>query len=116
MKAPEGIAGNFVLYALGFSSVAFNGYARTRRSEDVQAIGGADLMDAEEMSAITYYDDAHSDYEPRFVTLGISDKGRVLVVCHTLIGETIRLITARKATRHETNFYEKENKKTRRGR
>jgi len=58
MKAPEGIAGNFVLYALGFSSVAFNGYARTRRSEDVQAIGGADLMDAEEMSAITYYDDA----------------------------------------------------------
>jgi uncharacterized DUF497 family protein len=66
--------------------------------------------------AITYYDDAHSDYEPRFVTLGISDKGRVLVVCHTLIGEAIRLITARKATRHETNFYEKENKKTRRGR
>ena len=58
MKAPEGVAGNFVLYALGFSSVAFNGYAGTRRREDVQAIGGADLMDAEEMSAITYYDDA----------------------------------------------------------
>ena len=65
--------------------------------------------------AITYYDDAHSQHEPRFVTLGISDKGRVLVVCHTWIGENIRLISARKATRHETNFYEKENTKTRRG-
>ena len=58
MKAPEGIAGNFVLYALGFSSVAFDGHAGPWRREDVQAIGGADLMDAEEMSAIAYYDDA----------------------------------------------------------
>ena len=64
--------------------------------------------------AITYYDDAHSDHEQRFVTLGISDMGRVLVVCHTLIGENIRLISARKATRLERNFYEKESKKTRR--
>ena len=66
--------------------------------------------------AITYYDDAHSYDEQRFVTLGISDVGRVLVVCHTLIGKYIRLISARKATRHERNFYEKESNKTRRGR
>ena len=63
--------------------------------------------------AVTYYDDAHSDHEQRFVTLGISDMGRVLVVCHTLIGESIRLISARKATRLERNFYEKESKKIR---
>jgi len=66
--------------------------------------------------AITYYDDAHSDHEQRFATLGISDRGRVLVVCHTLIDENIRLISARKATRHERNIYEKESKKIRRGR
>jgi uncharacterized protein len=58
--------------------------------------------------AITYYDDAHSDHEERFVTLGISDLGRVLVVSHTLVGENIRLISARKATRLERNLYEKE--------
>ena len=66
--------------------------------------------------AITYYDDAHSEHEQRFATLGISDAGRVLVVCHTLIGENIRLISARRATQRERNLYEKESKKIRRGR
>jgi len=60
--------------------------------------------------AITYYDDAHSDHEERLLTLGISDLGRVLVISHTMIGENIRLISARKATRHERNLYEKESK------
>ena len=60
--------------------------------------------------AITYYDDAHSHHEERLLTLGISDLGRVLVVSHTLIGENIRLISARKATPHERKLYEKESK------
>lgn len=58
--------------------------------------------------AITYYDDAHSDYEQRFVTLGMSDRGRVLVVSHTLSVKTIRLISARKATLKERKVYAKE--------
>ena len=66
--------------------------------------------------AITYYDDAHSDHEQRFATLGISDVGRVLVVCHTLIGENVRLISARKATQRERTLYKKESKKIRLGR
>jgi uncharacterized DUF497 family protein len=63
--------------------------------------------------AITYYDDAHSEDEERLLTLGISDLGRVLVVSHILVGENIRLISARKATRHERNLYEKESRKIR---
>jgi uncharacterized DUF497 family protein len=63
--------------------------------------------------AITYYDDAHSDDEERLLTLGISDLGCVLVVSHTLVGENIRLISARKATRRERNLYEKESKRIR---
>jgi len=59
--------------------------------------------------AITYNDDAHSNLEQRFVTMGTSDLGRVLVVCHTLAGDNIRLISARKATPHERKIYEKEN-------
>jgi uncharacterized protein len=60
--------------------------------------------------AITYDDEAHSHRERRFLTMGTSDKGRVLVVSHTLVGEQVRVISARKATRHERNLYEKESK------
>jgi uncharacterized protein len=60
--------------------------------------------------AITFYDDAHSYQEQRFATIGMSDQGRVLVVSHTVIGENIRLISARKATPRERKIYEKQGK------
>jgi len=56
--------------------------------------------------AITADDEAHSHHEQRFLTMGLSDRHRVLVVSHTLVEDPI--ISARKATRHERNFYEKE--------
>jgi len=59
--------------------------------------------------AISFYDDAHSKHEQRFLTLGLSDQGRVLVISHTMVGEKVRLISARKATRRERELYEKEN-------
>ena len=58
--------------------------------------------------ALTYSDDAHSRHEQRFLTLGLSDVGRVLVISHTMVGEKVRLISARKATRRERELYEKE--------
>ena len=67
------------------------------------------MMVFNDIFAITFYDDAHSRHEQRFVTLGMSDLERVLVVSHTLIGEKIRLISARKGTRRERELYEKEN-------
>ena len=48
----------------------------------------------------------HSSGEVRFVTLGLSSHGRVLVVCHTDRGSVIRIITARTATRREKSIYE----------
>ena len=48
----------------------------------------------------------HSAGEARFVTLGLSSHGRVLVVCHTDRGSVVRIITARTATRKEKRVYE----------
>lgn len=54
--------------------------------------------------AVTLEDtDAHG--EQRFVTLGMDALGRVLVVIHTLRGERTRVISARKASRGETEQY-----------
>jgi hypothetical protein len=44
--------------------------------------------------------------EERFVTIGLDLFGRVLVVIYTLRDNEIRLISARKATRHERQQYE----------
>jgi len=54
----------------------------------------------------TFPDDVHSSYESRFVTIGRSGRGRVLVVVHAEQGEYPRIISARRATRSEQKFYE----------
>lgn len=40
--------------------------------------------------------------------LGMSNHGDVLVVAHTMRGERVRIISARKATPREKRWYEKE--------
>jgi uncharacterized DUF497 family protein len=52
-------------------------------------------------------DPDHSDDEERFVLLGMSWSLRVLVVCHSYcaVTGTIRLISARKASRSERAQY-----------
>ena len=54
----------------------------------------------------TIADPDHSEGEQRFILLGQSYSGRLLVVSHTLRGETVRLINARLATRRERKSYE----------
>lgn len=44
--------------------------------------------------------------EERFITIGIDAFGRLLVVVYTWRGESIRLISARKATKSERKEYE----------
>jgi uncharacterized protein len=56
--------------------------------------------------ATTFPDDDHSDLEKRFLTIGLSNHSRVLVVANTEEDEVIRIISARRATRHERKFYE----------
>jgi len=48
----------------------------------------------------------HSVGEFRYITFGISGRGRVLVVCHTEEGGTIRIIGARVASKGEREIYE----------
>jgi hypothetical protein len=54
----------------------------------------------------TYPDLVHSINEPRYINIGLSDKNRLLIVVHTQRGETIRIISARPATKREKNYYE----------
>lgn len=53
-------------------------------------------------------DPEHSEEEDRFIILGLSQKANLLVVCHCYkASETvIRIISARKATRTESNQYQ----------
>lgn len=58
-------------------------------------------------NAILYFDKDHSSDEDRYVLLGLSNT-RLLVVIHVQINnKTIRLISARKATKKEKVTYEK---------
>jgi uncharacterized DUF497 family protein len=56
--------------------------------------------------AATVSDSLHSHSEPRFVTMGRSSQGRVLVVVHTDRADRIRLISARQASSRERKQYE----------
>ncbi len=58
--------------------------------------------------AVQFFDDANSQLEEdRFLMLGMSNEARLLLVCHCErdVGNTIRIISARKATRNEKKFY-----------
>jgi uncharacterized DUF497 family protein len=69
---------------------------------------GVDFADAvtvfSDDFALTIEDDDPD--EERFVTIGIDALGRMLLVVYTLRGETIRIISARRATNHERKQYE----------
>jgi len=51
-------------------------------------------------------DPDHSFGEERFITFGVSTRGRLLVVAHTDHEDIIRIISAREATRTEREIYE----------
>ena len=58
--------------------------------------------------SLTIADPDHSVAEGRFVTIGRSDDGHLLVVVHTERGNVNRIISARPATRRERREYEEE--------
>jgi len=59
--------------------------------------------------AMTYQDPDHSVEEQRFITIGMSSLGRLLIAAHADRGENIRIISARKTTLRERTDYEQEN-------
>jgi len=60
-----------------------------------------------DQKAVEFFDDTYDDAEERFLLLGVSSKLRILMVCHCLRegGNTIRIISARKATKSERREY-----------
>ena len=59
----------------------------------------------------TMPDPDHSLVEDRYITIGMSSRGRLVMVAHTERGERIRIISARELTRAERKAYEEETKK-----
>ncbi len=62
-------------------------------------------------NAVSVFDDDHSDEEERWLTLGLDSGGALLVVNHTFTNVdkkncSIRIISARKATKPETRQYD----------
>lgn len=58
-------------------------------------------------NAVEFYDEAHSDWEDRFLLLGMSAHLGILLICHCFREQesVIRIISARKATRNEQLSY-----------
>jgi len=56
--------------------------------------------------SLTIPDPLHSEDEDRFVLIGETYRGRLVVVVHTARGDNLRLISARSATRSERRTYE----------
>ena len=57
--------------------------------------------------SLTVPDEAHArPGEDRFATIGTSHRGRLLVVIHSDAADSVRIISARRATRRERRDYE----------
>jgi len=55
---------------------------------------------------VDFYDPRHSQAEHRYIIIGESKQGRMLIVSYTERDEIIRPISARKMTRSERKDYE----------
>ena len=53
-----------------------------------------------------HIEDEYSIEEERWIVMGLGNIGQILVVVYTLRGEEIRVISARRAARHEVKQYE----------
>jgi uncharacterized DUF497 family protein len=59
--------------------------------------------------AVEFYDDEHSEWEDRFLLLGLSARLRLLLVCHCYreAEGIIRIVSARRATSAESKYYQR---------
>ena len=81
--------------------------AKARQNEIKHRVSFADTFGVfEDPNALTL--DEQYRREERRVTIGMDSFGRVLVVVYTWRGDSIRIISARKAVRSEVKLYENE--------
>ena len=57
---------------------------------------------------VDFYDPDHSDDEERYLIVGKSNRGQLLIVSYTERKDSIRVISARKVTRSERKAYEED--------
>lgn len=81
--------------------------AINRRKHQVGFEEASGVFDDELM--ITEADESHSDEEDRYVSIGSSPQGRLLVVAYTERVRTIRIVSAREPTSREKQSYESDN-------
>ena len=94
------------------SSIGSSGIKADKNAKDHGVTfeqAGTVFLDANLLSQL---DEEHDDDEERWVSLGLDKSARLLVVCHTFREVTersasIRIISARKATRRETKEYDR---------
>ena len=55
---------------------------------------------------VDFYDPQHSINEHRYIIIGESRRGRILIVAYSESKETVRLISARETTSNERRGYE----------
>jgi uncharacterized protein len=55
---------------------------------------------------VDFYDPDHSEDEDRYLIIGESSRGRLLIVSYTERGNVTRLISARETTKTERKMYE----------
>ncbi|TDI36807.1 MAG: BrnT family toxin [Acidobacteria bacterium] len=82
----------------------------TRKARSNERKHGVSFEEAETVflddNALLLDDPDHSWDEKRFVLLGLSSSLRVLLVCHCFLDEdTVRLISARRASKQERRQY-----------
>jgi len=83
----------------------------SRKAQANQAKHGVSFEEAASVFgdplALTFDDPDHSAGESRFLTFGLSHNERLVVVVHAERSRNIiRIISARRATRHERGIYE----------
>ena len=60
---------------------------------------------------VSIYDHEHSDYEDRWISIGLSEMAKLIIVFHTFrdidkLNTVIRVFSSRKATKIERKQYE----------
>jgi uncharacterized DUF497 family protein len=80
-------------------------WEKAQANQKKHGVAFAEAVSAlEDEYALTIEDE--NPQERRFITLGIESSGRLLLVVYTYRGETIRIISARRATAREHKEYE----------
>ena len=80
---------------------------RTNRKKHDLGFSEARELFTSGVDYLELYDEAHSEQEERLIAIGPIQRGVVLVVWTERVEEVIRIVSARFATRRESELYQK---------